>query len=598
MIGKQWKYCFLSVVLTLYRYRCVKIIEKKRSAMPNFSESILGKKINGVRVVPLVRKIIVIFIVFLLVSNFSTNYINLMLNRGEMLDLANKLLVKDLKELYTFGMNQFEILQYTTNTQSAVSNIEQSAMGFLSGEKSLALGVRDDGTLLFESSHMDKLGQFTDEEELRIMSAALSDGVLEGTLRFRYGGGEYFGVYRYSDQWDAFFVRADELTEFNSGSTRIFRNVTLIIIAMSAVFVVIGMYLISFILRFVGIISSAIMAMQNNQNIGQLDLRGAPNDDVTFLGMAFNSLSSTIDNLMNIFKKFVARDLASRAYEEKEIRLEGDRKELVILFTDIKSFTFMTEMLGTDIIKLLNMHYDKAIRHIHDKDGDIGSIIGDALLAVFGIIEREGSNKSYSAIQAAYEIHAVAASLRDRMRNNREKIIRQKGSLSPAEERVYKAVLLEVGAGIDGGEVFYGTIGSHERMTNTVIGDNVNAASRLEGLTRVYKVPVIVSEYVKNEVEAQFNAYHFQELDLVQVKGKTVGRKIYWPIKRPDIDEDMKRQLDTYDKALKLYYNGDWPEASRLFGECTLPAAAVFQVRLRTGECPEDWNGIWTMNEK
>ena len=231
-----------------------------------------------------------------------------------------------------------------------------------------------------------------------------------------------------------------------------------------------------------------------------MDLEGAPNDDVTYLGVAFNSLSNTIDNLMSIFKKFVARDVATKAYREGEIRLEGAKRNLTILFTDIKSFTFMTETLGTDIIKLLNLHYDKAISHIHDHNGDIGSIIGDALLAVFGTVESKSGNKSLQAVHAAYKIHEVAASLRKEMYNRREKILKQRGNLTEEEERVFKAVLLEVGVGLDGGEVFYGNIGSNERMVNTVIGDNVNSSARLEGLTRFYRVPVIVSEYVKDEV--------------------------------------------------------------------------------------------------
>ena len=132
----------------------------------------------------------------------------------------------------------------------------------------------------------------------------------------------------------------------------------------------------------------------------------------------------------------------------------------------------------------------------------IGSIIGDALLAVYGVLEDSGKNKSYQAVMAAYKLHEVTELLGMRMSNIRDEIIRQQGKLSAGEEKIYKAVLLEIGVGIDGGEVFYGTLGSYVRMTNTVIGDNVNAASRMEGLTRVYKVPVICSEYVKSDIEA------------------------------------------------------------------------------------------------
>jgi len=84
---------------------------------------------------------------------------------------------------------------------------------------------------------------------------------------------------------------------------------------------------------------------------------------------------------MTIFRTFVTQDLVQRAYKEGEIRLEGSQQELTILFSDIKGFTYMTETLGNDIINLLNLHYDQAIREIHSHNGIVGSIIGDALLA-------------------------------------------------------------------------------------------------------------------------------------------------------------------------------------------------------------------------
>jgi class 3 adenylate cyclase len=258
----------------------------------------------------------------------------------------------------------------------------------------------------------------------------------------------------------------------------------------------------------------------------------------------------------------------------------------------------MTETLGADIIHLLNLHYDKAIHHIHERFGDIGSIIGDALLAVYGHMQDTDSNKSLMAIQSAYGIQDVAADLRRDMHKRREEIIEQRGSLTEAEERVYEAVLIEVGVGIDGGEVFYGNIGSYERMVNTVIGDNVNSASRLEGLTRLYKVPVIVSEFVKNEVEADTADYIFLELDTVQVKGKTIGRQVYWPVLRENVDEDMQADIDRFSEALQSYYDGDWKKAHTIFKKCNLACAEVFRRRTKDNTAPKGWNGIWAMKEK
>ncbi len=570
----------------------------REALMADPLEKVLGKKIKGTRVVPLVVKIAAIFTVFLLLSNFATNYINLMLNRGEQIRLLNDLLIQDLKELYTFAGNQYDILQFQQNRESTISNLEQKGMSVLDGEMAVALGVRPDGEIFFQGSNIDPLEQFPDQEVLDRMNSDLEAGTEQGSVYFDFAGNRYFGVFKYHPRWEAFIVRGEELGEFYAGSVRIFRNVSYIIIGLTILVVVVGVFLVRFILRYVSRITQEIMSMQEEQRLGLVDMSNAPNDDVSYLGIAFNSLSNTVDNLMTIFKKFVARDVAQRAYQERQIRLEGEPRELTILFSDIRSFTNMTETLGTDIIKLLNMHYDKAIRHIHDYRGDIGSIIGDALLAMFGLVGDEKTNKSLDAINAAYSVHEVAASLRQEMHKRKEQIVQQRGGLTEPEEQVYRAVLVEVGVGIDGGEVFYGNIGSDQRMTNTVIGDNVNSASRLEGLTRLYKVPVVVSEYVKNEVEKEYADYYFMELDLIRVKGKTQGVRIYWPIQRDKIDDDMQSDINLFQEGLRLYYEGDWKKALPKFEECKLPLADVFKRRTQSGPAPDDWDGIWTMKEK
>ena len=137
--------------------------------------------------------------------------------------------------------------------------------------------------------------------------------------------------------------------------------------------------------------------------------------------------------------------------------------------------------------------------------------------------------------------------------------------MTEAEDRVFKAVLIDVGVGIDGGNVFYGNIGSDEHMTNTVIGDNVNSASRLEGLTRIYHLPVICSEYVKNEVEKFSDKYTFYEIDTVQVKGKTEGKKIFFPVSLEEGEPELKTKFGLFETALSAYYSGDCGGLCKMF---------------------------------
>ena len=559
----------------------------------------LGRKVGGTRVIPSTVKIVTIFTIFLLFSNFATNYINLMLNRGEQIRLLNELLVKDVSDLHIFANNQFELFQFNPDLDAAVANIEQAAELNHRGDRALTLGIAADGALLFQAGRFDKQPKFDDTDALRTMFDELANGAEEGVINFQFQEFDYFGLYKYNRNWDVMEVRAEEINEFYRDSRVIFRQVGVTIVVLTLIFVVAGVLVLRFILRFVRVITENIMRMQVDQQMHMVDLVGAPNDDITYLGIVFNSLSSTIDKLMTIFKKFVARDVAAKAYREREIRLEGSKRDLTILFTDIKRFTFMTETLGNDIIKLLNLHYDRAIHHIHDLNGDIGSIIGDALLAIFGTVSESEANKSLSAIRAAYRVHEVAASLREEMHKRREQIITQRGSLTPKEQDVYQAVLLEVGVGIDGGQVFYGNIGSDDRMVNTVIGDNVNSASRLEGLTRFYKAPVIVSEYVREDaINGAGGGYEFVELDQVQVKGKTIGKRVFWPIPIEQFDDELTRDVDRYKSALQLYYQGNWAEATEHFQACNLVMAQLFVNRIRGREAPSDWTGVWTMSEK
>ncbi len=567
--------------------------------MPSIINRVFGPKVQGARVVPLILKIVFIFTFFILLSNFFSNYVNLTMNRGEQIRILNRLLTKDLTDLHVYGQTQRELLEFTGDDAAARSNMEAAARQRFQLEHSMAAGVREDGTFLFHAGLEDRAPEtFPDQKALARIRNRASNGRDDGTVQFRVNGEEYLGVYKWHPGWDAFFLRAEREQEFYAGSRRIFAEVSGLIVLVTVVFIVIGALVLRYILRFVPAMTGAIMKMQEEQRLDLLDMSSAPNDDVSYLGIAFNSLASTIDNLMGIFKKFVARDIAQKAYQEREVRLEGSRRDLTILFTDIRSFTYMTETLGTDIIKLLNLHYDRAIRRIHEQQGDIGSIIGDAVLAVFGTVNQNGHNKSHQAIRAGYQVHHVAASLRQRMEERRQEALRGRGHLTEAEKRVYKAVLLQVGVGIDSGEVFYGTIGSEERMTNTVIGDTVNSAARLEGLTRFYQVPVIASGQVKQDIEEEYADYFFLELDTVQVKGKTGGKQIYWPIERSTMSDQLNYNARIFAEGLQLYYEGQWKQAADAFGECDLEVAKVFSQRTRNNTPPPGWNGIWTMNEK
>ena len=589
------------------------------------------QRVGQTKIIPISLKIVAVFTVLLLLSNFATNTITLLLSQRQIINLNNTIMVSQLKDLYTAAGNQYQIFSFTGEKQEsieALKNVSKKGFGF---PKSYAAAIDMDGNIIFEvyadgtetdeqkilqerlnaASVEEKTGDVTESEETAIpeekdfsffdksaltqMNDDLKNGITDGSLNFNTEKGSYFGVYKYQEDWKCYFIRGESRADTSHSTFVVLGVISVGIVVLLIVFLLVGFKVFGKILANVKKITASLYQMQQKQKLETLDLSSAPNDDITYLAASFNSLSSTISNLLGIFQKFVSKDVVEKAYTEHQILLEGKRSNLTILFSDIKSFTYRTETLGNDIIDLLNVHYDRVIHAVHENSGVIGSIIGDAILAIYGT--NSSGKKSLEAVDSAWNITKLTALLRDKMILRRKEIEKQR-TLTEAEENVYKAVLIDVGVGIDGGNVFYGNIGSNEHMTNTVIGDNVNSASRLEGLTRIYHLPVICSEYVKEEVESISNKYTFFEIDTVQVKGKTEGKKIFFPVNMEESEQNLSSKFSLFEKALSAYYSGNWNEARKLFNDCSLETARVFLERMGSRKPPADWMGIWTMTTK
>jgi adenylate cyclase len=189
--------------------------------------------------------------------------------------------------------------------------------------------------------------------------------------------------------------------------------------------------------------------------------------------------------------------------KDVEVNLGGDRKVVTILFSDIRNFTRISEGLPPDqLVQLLNEYFTEMAEVIFKNQGSLDKYIGDAIVAVFGsLIPLE--NSSNTAVQAA--IHMMK-----RMASLREKWKKQYG------------VEMEMGVGINTGEVFLGNVGSPERMEFTVIGDTVNIASRFSGLARGDQILVTKETFVHLS-----SNFRYKELPPVDVKGKTAKLEVF-----------------------------------------------------------------------
>lgn len=561
-------------------------------------------RVGKTRIIPIGLKMLLIFICLILLSNFITNFISLQLTQRQIINLNNTIMVSQLKELYTTSSNQYQIYSYSGNREESIDAMCKVARTGFDNANSLALGVTNDGGIEFftDANELAVFPSF-DSNALNLINQNKEKGIEEGSISFSSPYGDYFGVYKYQDDWGYYIIRAELRSDLEKSNYRIYGIISALIIIFTLLFVAAGYITINREFRSLRSFTDDLIEMQKKKKLDLIDISKAPNDDVTYMAASFNSLSMQVNNLLDTFQKFVSKDIVAKAYAGRDVGLEGKQQDLAMLFSDVKSFTYRTETLGNDIIEVLNVHYNRVIHNVHENSGIVGSIIGDAILAIYGTLDSKRS-KAYNAVISAWNITRATAELRQEMQERREEIEKQR-KLTESEERVFQAVMVDVGVGVDGGKVFYGTIGRNDfddprqsHMTNTVIGDTVNSASRLEGLTRIYHIPVVVSESIKDEVMAETARYKFIEIDTVQVKGKTKGKKIYFPFDTNEMDEALLEKYQKFEEGLKAYYDGDWKAARKIFKGLELDVSQVFLERMGTKSAPADWSGIWAMTTK
>ena len=192
-----------------------------------------------------------------------------------------------------------------------------------------------------------------------------------------------------------------------------------------------------------------------------------------------------------------------------ENALGGVKQQATILFSDIRSFTSISESMdAVDLVAMLNEYFTWEIPPIFDNQGVLDKFIGDAIMAVFGV---PFASKDGGATDARRSCRAALQMITQLRKFNHQ---RQKKGLAG----------FQVGLGLNTGKVISGNIGSEKRMEYTVIGDAVNLASRLEGITKTYGVEIVISEYTYALVHEYFDC---RELDAVAVKGKAKGIRIF-----------------------------------------------------------------------
>jgi adenylate cyclase len=287
--------------------------------------------------------------------------------------------------------------------------------------------------------------------------------------------------------------------------------------------------------------------------------------------------------IRNIFQKYVPQELIDEFFKNPEKMLIGENRVLSILFSDIRSFTTISEKLAPDeLVNSLNRYFNVMVDIIMDKhQGIVDKYIGDAIMAIFGAPVKHGDDALQSVL-AGLDMREALDGFN-------------------AGQRAAGHPEFPIGIGIHYGEVTVGNIGTEKKMDYTVIGDSVNLASRLEGLTKQYHQGLIISESLYEEVKGSVPC---RLLDSVAVKGKTKGVRIY-AAKRA-LEAAEKEAWDTHNAAMTEYYRLNFAAAARMFDDVTRRLPDDFPSQQLRDRCllyekeppgPE-WDGVEVMKSK
>jgi len=245
--------------------------------------------------------------------------------------------------------------------------------------------------------------------------------------------------------------------------------------------------------------------------------------------------------LKDAFSSYLSGDLMQELIKNpKALSLGGEKKELSILFSDIRSFTTISEsMTPEELIKLLNRYFTPMTNAVLEKKGMLDKYIGDAVMAFF--------NAPVDVPDHADKACESALLMIERLRELNKELV---------QEGLFE---IHIGIGINTAEVIVGNMGSDTRFNYTVIGDGVNLASRVEGLTKNYGVNILITEFTVEKLQKEFL---YRKIEPVKVKGKEEAVLLFELMDDTVQNQALKK---LYDEALAIYIEGDMQKAAFLF---------------------------------
>jgi adenylate cyclase len=230
-------------------------------------------------------------------------------------------------------------------------------------------------------------------------------------------------------------------------------------------------------------------------------------DEIAQLSRVFNQMAAGLEErerFRDTFAKYHSEEVAEKLLSG-QVGIGGERKEALILFTDLRGFTSLSEASSPEqVVESLNEYLAMVVAIVRKNGGIIDKFIGDSVMATWGI-PFLGPNDAHHAVTACLEIRAGLKSL------NKSRLKRG-------------AVELRIGMGLHLGTVVAGNIGSAERMEYTVIGDAVNTAARIESMTKELDTDFLISHSLKSKLEDKFS---FESKSKILLRGKSEATEVF-----------------------------------------------------------------------
>jgi len=295
------------------------------------------------------------------------------------------------------------------------------------------------------------------------------------------------------------------------------------------------------------------------------------------------------DQLKNHFELYVNKSVVNELLKNPEKAvLGGEKREMTVLFSDIRSFTTISEQMSPqEVVHFLNEYLDMMTEIVLAQGGVLDKYIGDAIMAFWGAPLTQ-EDHALRGVRTAWKMQQL-------MKQKGADILRDWPSMGK----------LKIGIGLNSGIMAVGNMGSKLRFDYTVIGDNVNTASRIEGLTKYWRADILIPESTKKLVESEFLC---RELDLVKVKGRSEPLRLFDIIgEQRTINEDIKKALLLFEDGIELYRSKHFKKAITQFQawKQAVPQDTVVEVFIERCEDfiahptkTHDFTGVIVMDSK